>query len=631
MYKLFVLTIICMACNSNGKKGQQPASGQLMSFFKNEVNPLLQNLETTAAKGKLDSMLPVIKESDNYVEMCSWLRCMAVAYQLENKLDSARWYVDRSLQLAFEKDTTERQILAGKIQTASILSDYKSLDSALGYAREAYFLAKRIDTPGLPFICLKLYDIYEKIGDLDMQKKYLFEGFNRSTSSKHKTVFATNISAYYDRVNQVDSALVFFQALMKDTTFSNPYYDAVRYESLGALLSKKGNLEEGLYYQLKGMQISRTLDELNAQSYYNVAATYRKLGEYKKDEALLDTALSFVSHEKDWALQKKIWRGKAENLVLQEKPLPAYEALDSAFVYYQKEVDFSIIRQARELEAKYSLLEKDNQIKSLALSNEVSERARERQRNTFILIILGSAILGMIALGMWWQKQFNRNVREASLRQQLLRGQIESHFLYNSVNGLQRLIRKGNTEGATEFVEQLALLFRLSLENARGPFVPLKNELDALESYLTLQQSLFDDQFDYHIKVKGITDQEAILIPPMLLQPFTENAILHGFNGQKEKGLINICIQKNHKALHCVIEDNGRGFQVVDNHSQKRPLSTVINKERLEILSRQTKTHAHLKVIDKKETDGVGGVRVELVVPYVVGNEGEVKMERGNE
>ncbi|OQP67815.1 hypothetical protein [Niastella populi] len=153
---------------------------------------------------------------------------MAVAFQLENKLDSARLYVDRSLQLAIEKDTTERQILAGKIQTAAILSDSKSLDSALGYAREAYFLAKRIDTPGIPFICLKLYDIYEKIGDLAMQKKYLFEGFHRSTSPKHKTVFATN-----------------------------PYYDAVRYENLGALLSKKGSFKEGLQYQLKGMHINK--------------------------------------------------------------------------------------------------------------------------------------------------------------------------------------------------------------------------------------------------------------------------------------------------------------------------------------------------------------------------------------
>jgi tetratricopeptide (TPR) repeat protein len=616
MYRILALTIICMACNSSDKREQEPAAGSLLPFFKNTVNPLLQNLETTDARKKLDSILPVVKKRDNYVEMCSWLRCMAVACQLDNKLDSARLYADQSLQLAMEKDTTQRQVLAGKIQTADIMREQHALDSALRYAHEAYFLAKKIDTPGLPFICLKLYNVYEKIGDLPMQKKYLFEGFNRSTSPKHKTVFATSISEYYDKVNQTDSALHFFQALLKDNSFSNPYYDAVRYETLGTLLSKKGRAEEGLSYQLKGLQIRRRLNELNAHSYFNMAITYRELGSFTKEQELLDTALTLASVENTPSLQKKIWNAKARNFALQKKFENAYSAMDSAFTYYHREVESSIIVRARKLETQYGLLEKDNQIKSLALSHQESERTRERQRNAMVRIILGAAVLGMLLAYVWRQKLYKRNIREVSLRQQLLRGQIDFHFLYNSVSELQQLIRKENIGGATEFVQRLARLFRLSLENARQPFVPLKNELDALDSYLALQQSLFADQFDYRIEVEGIADQEAILIPPMLLQPFAENAILHGFAGQKEKGQINISIQKDHNTLLCVIEDNGRGFHSVEDNVQKRSLSTIINKERLEILSRQTKTDAQIKIIDKKATAGEAGVRVELVLPY---------------
>jgi hypothetical protein len=618
MYRFFFLIIICAACNSIGKRSQPPAADSLLPFLKQRVNPLLQNLETTKAKRALDSLLPHIKEKDNYVDLCSWLRCMAVVYQLENKLDSARFYVDQALQLALEKDTTQRQILAGKIQTADILGDQHSLDSALRYGRDAYFIAQKIDTPGLPLICLKLYNIYEKIGDLPMQKKYLFEGFMRSTSPKHKTVFATNISEYYDRVNQVDSALIFFQALLQDSSFSNPYYDAVRYESLGALLSKKGFLKEGLHYQLKGMEISRQLGELTAQSYFKIAATYRKLGQCKTAEVLLDTALAFVSKEKNWALQKKIWQAKAENYALQREPWDAYAALDSAFGYYQKEIDFSIIGQARELEAKYSLLEKDNQIKSLALAYQAGEKMQERQQNAIVRICSGAVIIGMLVIWILRRKHYKRLIKEESLRQQMLRGQINSHFLYNIVSGLQRLIRKGNNEGVEQFVQQLGRLFQLSLENALQPFVPLKNELEALEDYLLLQQNVFT-QFDYQIEVKGVPDQQEILIPPMLLQPFTENAILHGFNGQIEKGLIKIRIQKNYKTLHCIIEDNGRGFEGAENHDQKRPLSTIINKERLKILTRQTKTVAKLTIIDKKATTGEPGVRVELILPYLNG------------
>jgi hypothetical protein len=549
--------------------------------------------------------------------MCSWLRCAAVAYQLENKLDSARLYADQSLQLAIKKDTTQRQVLAGKIQTADIMSEQHSLDSALHYAHEAYFLAKQIDTPGLPFICLKLYNVYEKIGDLPMQKKYLFEGFNLSTSPKHKTVFATNISEYYDKVNQTDSALLFFQALLKDSSFSNPYYDAVRYETLGTLLSKKGQAEEGLSYQLKGLQIRRRLNELNAQSYLNMAITYRKLGGIAKEQDLLDTALTLASVENTPSLQKKIWDAKAQNFALQKKFGNAYAAMGSAFAYYHKEVESSIIVRARELETQYGLLEKDHQIKSLALSHQESERARERQRSVIVIIISGGALLGMGGLLMWRRKLNKRNIREESLRQQLLRGQIDFHFLYNSVNGLQKLTMEGNIEGANEFVKRLAGLFQLSLENARQPFVPLNKELDALANYLMLQQWLFDDQFDYDIEVQGIANQNAILIPPMLLQPFAENAILHGFDGHKEKGHININVKKDHKALYCVIEDNGCGLQIRTNHDdQKQSLSTIINNERLEILSRKTKTPAQIKIIDKKETGQGVWVRVELMLPY---------------
>ncbi|WP_165761303.1 sensor histidine kinase, partial [Niastella koreensis] len=358
------------------------------------------------------------------------------------------------------------------------------------------------------------------------------------------------------------------------------------------------------------------LDELSAQSYYNIATTYLKLGEYLQDEHLLDTALRLASHEKNWALQKQIWRAKADNWTLQKKTWQASAAKDSAFAYYDKEVDSSVIARARELEAKYSLLEKDFQIKSLALSNQESERTREQQRRAIVQIICSVILLGIFLYWVWRRKQVNMKIREESLRQQLLRGQINSHFLYNSVDGLQELIEIGNTRSAINFIQHLAELFRLSLENARQPFVPLKNELDALTSYLTLQQVLAGNQFDFHIDVGGIADQQVILIPPMLLQPFVENAILHGFDGQQEKGELNIQIQKINKVLLCVIDDNGRGLKDAGDQSQKRSLSTTINKERLEILSRQTNTRAQLKITGKKEITGKAGVRVELIVPY---------------
>jgi tetratricopeptide (TPR) repeat protein len=620
MVRFFILTLLCVACTPTPEKSRRHSSDSLLPFLKNTVNPLLQNRDATEARKKLDSIWPIIEKKGDYLDLCSWLRCTAVTYQIENRLDSARLYANRALQLAMEKDTTQRQILAGKIQIADIMREQHSLDSALRYAHDAYFLAQQIDTPGLPFICLKLYNIYEKIGDLPMQKKYLFEGFNRSTNAKHKTVFATNISEYYDKLNQVDSALLFFQALLKDSSFSNPYYDAVRYETLGTLLSKKGQVKEGLAYQLKGLEIRRRLDEPDAQSYFNIAMTYGKLGDFTKESALLDTALIVASAESAPALQKKIWQAMAQNFKGQKKFENASSAMDSAFAYFQQEVETSIIVRARELETQYGLLEKDYQITSLALANQAGEKMRERQRKIIVRICSGAIILGFLLVWFWRRKHYKRLIREDGLRQQLLRGQIESHFLFNAVSCLKGLIREGNTDEATPFVERLAQLFWLSLENARQPFVALKNELQALVCYLQLQQTLLNHRFDYAIEVEGMSDEATIMIPPMLLQPFAENAILHGFKDQPEKGQINICIKKTHNTLHCIIEDNGRGFQGAEKHGHhKRSLSTAINQERLAILSRQTKTVAKLTIVDKKAAGGEPGVRVELILPYLNG------------
>ncbi len=108
------------------------------------------------------------------------------------------------------------------------------------------------------------------------------------------------------------------------------------------MLSKKGQPKEGLTYQLKGLEIKRGLKELNAQSYLNIAMTYRKLGDLSKEEAQLDTALIVASAERDAALQKKIWHASAQNFALQNKFRNAYSAIDSAFGYYQKEVEKTV-------------------------------------------------------------------------------------------------------------------------------------------------------------------------------------------------------------------------------------------------------------------------------------------------
>ncbi len=148
----------------------------------------------------------------------------------------------------------------------------------------------------------------------------------------------------------------------------------------------------------------------------------------------------------------------------------------------------------------------------------------------------------------------------------------------------------------------------------RQSFVPLKEEVAALENYLSLQSMRFEGSFDYRIEVYEWYEEDNLLIPPMLLQPFVENAILHGLKQIDHKGHISIEIRKDLHLLHCVIEDNGRGLQPV-THQGKASLSTLITRERLDILSRQTRQPAGITVTDRKE-EQQQGTRVELTIPF---------------
>jgi len=176
---------------------------------------------------------------------------------------------------------------------------------------------------------------------------------------------------------------------------------------------------------------------------------------------------------------------------------------------------------------------------------------------------------------------------------------MDPHFISSSLSVLQGFIRKDNKEKSLQYVIKFDRLMRLSLENARESSVKLKDEISALESYLKLQELQFEQVFNYCIKAYEGFEEDEIKIPPTLLQPFVENAVIHGIRRQGYKGIISIKIERMDHYLNCIIEDNGIGLNEPETNHRKRSLSTIITKERLEILGRQTGNPASLLIIDR--------------------------------
>lgn len=261
------------------------------------------------------------------------------------------------------------------------------------------------------------------------------------------------------------------------------------------------------------------------------------------------------------------------------------------------------IQATEEMATIYELQAKDKSI--YGLNKTIDTTTSRLERNKLLLFIVG--LLALLAIS--WvlllyffqrQKRQKQEKEKILLQQQLLRTQMEPHFIFNTLSALQSFIRFDEKEKSIKYLSQFSKLLRSSLELSRKNDVPLDQELEAIENYLSLQQMRFEYTFAYEIIIPD-TDTSALLIPPMLIQPFVENAIIHGIGNLSDKGFIKLEIVLKGNQLMVKITDNGKGFQgksdiAVDHQS----LSGAIARERLEILARENKIKTNIEIVSNE-------------------------------
>ncbi len=180
--------------------------------------------------------------------------------------------------------------------------------------------------------------------------------------------------------------------------------------------------------------------------------------------------------------------------------------------------------------------------------------------------------------------------RVLELEQKALQLQMNPHFIFNALNSIQSLVTTKDYQGARSEIGNFATLMRSILSNSRKERISLKEEIDTLHQYLEMEQFCQRVAFDFEINAPREVDAEEIEIPPMLLQPFVENAVIHGISHlQDRKGKIEIKFEVQGEKLQCIIMDNGVGKKKAEELKQsKKPghqsVAMAVNKERLEAL-----------------------------------------------
>ena len=303
------------------------------------------------------------------------------------------------------------------------------------------------------------------------------------------------------------------------------------------------------------------------------------------------------------------------------------KAVDYLQAYYQNKDSLHAEQQVRQFEllmAEAEADKTDQKIRSLSQDNELNQLRLLRTRYILGGIGAGVVIISLFLLLFFQRKRWKAEQKSVNLEQKLLRSQMNPHFIFNSLASIQNFVINQKATEASIYLSRFSQLVRNILDSSVDENVPLQKEIETIQNYLELQKVRYAGQFEYTLTVDEKIDEETMMIPPMLAQPFIENSIEHGIKYKETPGNIHIRFRLEDDMIRFEVEDDGVGREKAKEIELKqkrihRSMSTSITQERLIKLNKKLKHKIQMEITDLKDNLGVAcGTKVSFGIPVVV-------------
>ncbi|WP_182859075.1 histidine kinase [Flagellimonas aequoris] len=467
------------------------------------------------------------------------------------------------------------------------------------------------------------WSIYGGIGTLYYeQEEYdkALEQFRKVLhNDKNLELTATaNIANIFGSLYQLDSAIYYYnRALNLEQVTNNPTYRANLYSNLSLVYSQANQMDSALTSAEKSIGLIEQygIEFVRPTAYANASMAYLGNKDYDNAEQYANEALQLSEAQGNIFLQKSAWGTLADLYSAKGEFSKALEA-------YTKfsELKDSLNNQNRRVEINRSQLEFEFEKERAIAQAEID---RQSTIKTASLLggggLLAASVFGFVlykrrrdAVEQKKEAEFRALVADTELK--ALRAQMNPHFIFNSLNSIGDYILKNDNETALEYLTKFAKLMRMVLENSETKTIPLEEDLKFLELYLQVEAKRQPGKFSYVIDVDEGLDAENTLVPPLLLQPFIENSIWHGFRDKDGQGHILISIREKNEMLLCSVEDNGTGIhEKTKENSSKKSFGVSITENRLEILNKQQNKKGKLQIVDLGSQKGT---RIEISIPH---------------
>ncbi len=494
---------------------------------------------------------------------------------------------------------------------------------------------KEQDEIGIADVHLSLGDICFFQRDYKKALEHHKKSYELYLKNEYRVAISTicyKIGLDYYEVKSYPEALIYLQKSIDMIENSDYGANSVAYLNIAQIYIFQSKYDKAMSYALKGLAISEKTQNKVEISHSHIVLSkvfdlqkiYPQALEHAEDALKIGQE---IKHPVEINMAaKQLYSIYAETKQDAKAAKMSKLYIETKNILDNQESKNALLEQKLkyEYEKKELLTKSENEKKLVTL---ISENERGNLVKNIWLIVFGSGLILLTITAFFLYRNFKQKSiitgqKNNLLKQKLLVSQMNPHFIFNSLSAIQNYIFKQDSLRAGNYLAQFSELIRMILDFSRKDYITVESEMKLLNTYLELQKLRFENKFDYFINVDKAIAVSDICIPPMLAQPFIENAVEHGIFYKKDKGRVDVRLYYERANLIYEIEDDGVGFEEAMKLKNKlkssyESLATVITKERMSTLSDHMKNKIEIEITDKKLiTPGISGVKVKFIVPF---------------
>ncbi len=572
----------------------------------------------------------------------------------QSKFDEMLDLVNQRYEVA--KATNRLLYMEGTTEAKSDVFYMKgNFDSAFYYLLEINRLSKGAPSYSFPFsvFAFRMGRLHRGIGDyqtalIDYRQTFLNDT-KGSIEDRDMLIIDTRAKMEFAELfalnNQFDSAWYYYHLF--DTTRAAEKDLRIYWVSTGETYLLQKKYQNALPNLKRGLVINQRLNDQTEvkRALLDMAKTYLETGDNK-------TAIAYAKEGLALSIQSKSRQFIRDAYYVFYSAFDKMGLKDSAFIYYKKYMEMKDIVVSDQTKGRYMAYNYDQKYKLLDAEKRLTEDQLKQASLQKILLIIGISIVmlcGLFIIRYYALKRKNeagkRQIAETELQKQkienmvteagfqsqkadlemkILRAQMNPHFIFNSLNSINRFILQNNRQQASEYLTKFSRLVRMILQNSQSHLITLESELDALGLYLEMEALRFNFHFTYSVIYPNDLDITMIKVPPLVIQPYVENAIWHGLMHKEEPGHLVIEAEESEGYLFFTIRDDGIGraqsaILTSKSATRHKSMGLKITSDRIAMMRKMEENESAITINDLVHADGsAAGTEVIIKIPVVI-------------